>query len=288
LEASRQSPVGLIYECGPKFVPRVKPLGDLATFFTIAPVQVYFFEVKTDATATGVRIEFAEGRELKEPLRKRARAAKETGEGEDDSAVSSDLLSSDAVVGTTGEDTPVSVTSSDSGEDTAEPAKLPIHEPATGSKSATETATGVIAAPEHHLPRLRKLPDYDNGYFYIMNNEGQDDVKMLIHKVWTKTQPPTGMGSSGMSKTLTPSNYGELRSNPVRSHFLLRAWMLWRARKDGFVAADSQRKLLFDDEALRLQLDVRAYQPQEDNLLGNAKASLSFIEWVPDIAGRIC
>jgi hypothetical protein len=277
----------LIYECGPKFVPRVKPLGDLATFFTTAPVKVYFFEVKTDATATGVRIEFAGGHELKEPLRKRARAAKETGEDEDDSAVSSDLLSSDAVVGTAGEDTPTSVTS-DSGEDTAEPAKFPIHEPATGGKSATETATGVIAAPEHHLPRLHKLPDYDNGYFYIMNNEGQDDVKILIHKVWTKTQPPTGMGGKGMSKTLTPQNYGELRSNPVRSHFLLRAWMLWRARNDGFVAADPRRKLFFDEEALRLELDVRAYQPQEDNLLGNAKASILFIEWVPDIAGRIC
>ena len=119
------------------------------------------------------------------------------------------MLSSDAVVGTTGEDTPTSVTS-DSGEDPAEPAKLPIHEPATGGKSATETATGVIAAPEHHLPRLHKLPDYDNGYFYTMNNEVQDDVKILIHKVWTKTQPPTGMGGKGMSKTLTPQNYTKL------------------------------------------------------------------------------
>ena len=64
--------------------------------------------------------------------------------------------------------------------------------------------------------------------------------------------------------------------------------MLWRARLDGFVAADPRRKLLFDDEALRLQLDVRAYQPQEDNLLGDAKASTLFINWVPDIAGSIC
>ena len=91
-----------------------------------------------------------------------------------------------------------------------------------------------------------------------------------------------------MSKTLTPNMFGEPRSNPVRSHFLLRAWMLFRARLDGFVAADPRRKLVFDEEALRLELDVRAYQPQEDNLLGNVKASKLFMEWVPDIAGKIC
>ena len=111
---------------------------------------------------------------------------------------------------------------------------------------------------------------------------------MLIHNVWTKAAPPAGMGGPGKSKTLTPAHYGEDRSNPVRSHFLLRAWVLWRARQDGFAAAEPRRTRLFAVEALRLERDVRAYQPQADRLLGDAKASTLFLNWAPDVAARVC
>ena len=87
-----------------------------------------------------------------------------------------------------------------------------------------------------------------------------------------------------MSRTLTPTNYGETRENPARSFFLLRAWMVWRARQHGFASADSARQRLFDDEALRLRLDVQRFQPQADRLLGNTKAMKMFMEWVPDVA----
>ena len=89
-----------------------------------------------------------------------------------------------------------------------------------------------------------------------------------------------------MSRALTPTNYGETRENPARSFFLLRAWMVWRARQHGFAAADSARQRLFDDEALRLARDVKRFQPQEDGLLGNTNATRLFIDWVPDVAAR--
>ena len=90
-----------------------------------------------------------------------------------------------------------------------------------------------------------------------------------------------------MSRTLTPTNFGETRANPERSSFLLRAWMVWRARQNGFAAADTARQRLFDDEALRLERDVKRFQPQADGLLGNTKATKLFMNWVPDVAARV-
>ena len=109
----------------------------------------------------------------------------------------------------------------------------------------------------------------------------------MMHAVW-RAEPPLGMGRQyKMSKTLTPANYGETRENPERSTFLLRAWMVWRARQNGFAANDAARQRLFDDEAKRLELDVKRFQPQGDGLLGNTKATNLFTGWVPDVAALV-
>ena len=111
-------------------------------------------------------------------------------------------------------------------------------------------------------------------------------MKIVIHPVWVHA-PPQGMGRKPqMSKTLTPAHFGETRENPERSYFLLRAWMVWRARQHGFATADAARKRLFDDEALRLERDVRRFQPQADGLLGHTQATHLFMSWVPDVAAR--
>ena len=76
---------------------------------------------------------------------------------------------------------------------------------------------------------LKRTPVWDNGYFYIADNAGNPDVKILMHKYWPYA-PPGGMGLVGRSKTLTPAHYGESREDPARSFVLLRAWMLSRVR----------------------------------------------------------
>ena len=90
-----------------------------------------------------------------------------------------------------------------------------------------------------------------------------------------------------MSKTTTPAHFGETRENPERSYFLLRAWMVWRARQKGFAASEASREHFCDDEALRLERDVKRFQPQADGLLGNLKASNLFMDWLLDVAAHI-
>ena len=86
---------------------------------------------------------------------------------------------------------------------------------------------------------------------------------------------------------MTPHHYGETRAEPTRTWFLLRAWMLWRARQEGWHALEAGRARFFADEAARLEEDLVRYQPQADGLTGNVKASKRFMDWVPDIAARV-
>ena len=279
-------------------------------------VNAYYLEVDCVASEGGVMLQAVRGEKIERPLpkAKKKRGVEEAtgGESVEDlgmGADSSDLQSSCAVVDTAKEDTPAGDSSSQSGSD-REDLKKPRKggEPATGEGTATgggtatgegtatgggtatgegaatgdRTATGDGPAPGSH--RRQRPPIYDNDYFYIADNTGNSDVKMYIHKEWIHP-PPLGMGREPtMSKTLTPARYGETRENPERSYFLLRAWMVWRARLHGFAAFDAARDRFFKDEALRLERDVRSFQPQTDGLLGNLEATSLFMEWVPDVA----
>ena len=111
---------------------------------------------------------------------------------------------------------------------------------------------------------------------------------MLIHNVWTKAAPPAGMGGPGMSNTLTPAHHGEDRSNPARSHFLLGRGCCGALGRMASPRPSRGARAFFVVEALRLERDVRAYQPQADRLLGDAKASTLFLNWAPDVAARVC
>ena len=154
------------------------------------------------------------------------------------------------------------------------------NKPATGGDAPTEPATGGRAK------RALRRPLWDNGFFYIPDNEGNPDCKIIAHEAWCGARP-IGLGSTGKSKTMTPRHYGETRDQPTRTWFLLRAWMVWRARQDGWQAQFSDRNSVFKAEAARLQADLVRHQPQADGLLGNQKASKLFIDWVPDIACRV-
>lgn len=81
-----------------------------------------------------------------------------------------------------------------------------------------------------------------NMYFYIVNHPSWNDVKIRMFADWATAEH---MGHFEMSKTLIPSKFGEDVRNPKRSYFLLRAWMLWRARRNGWAGARSGRRNQF-------------------------------------------
>ena len=128
---------------------------------------------------------------------------------------------------------------------------------------------------------------WDNGYFYIANNTGNADVKIIMHTFWAY-DPPGGMGAVGRSKTLTPAHYGESRENPARSYLLLRAWMLSRVRQHGWVDWDRGRQRYFADQAILLERNIAALHPRpEGQLLGNAQADALLSKWVPGICASL-
>ena len=193
--------------------------------------------------------------------------------------INDDNISDSSAVADTAAESVASDCSSSSQADDGEMqpvvAELPM---AHGDGARLDGAEGIL--------RKKKDPLWDNGYFNILNNPDQTDVKIVMHSSWSH-DPPGGMGSVGRSRTLTPAHYGETRSCPTRSLLLLRAWMLWRVNLNGWVYSDTGRQRHFEEEALVLERKIKALN-QTSKLLGNPKADALLRSWVPDIAARLC
>ena len=149
--------------------------------------------------------------------------------------------------------------------------------PALVARATRRVAMGGDLAPV----RLRRPPLWSNNYFYILDNEGHADVKVRMYDSWATD---ARMDPTAMSRTLTPAHYGETRANPQRSMALLRAWVLWRARRDGWATQRVGRARHFEHDAQALEKEVRSIPGA---LLGNAAADERLREWVPDIVERI-
>ena len=134
---------------------------------------------------------------------------------------------------------------------------------------------------------VKRTPLWDTGYFDIPDNTGNPDVKINTHKYWSH-DPPGGMGRVQRSKTLTPAHYGESREDLASCFLLLRAWMLWRVKQDGWVDWDRGRQRHFAEEATVLERKIAALEPKPTNkLLGNAQADALLKKWVPDICASL-
>lgn len=106
--------------------------------------------------------------------------------------------------------------------------------PATGGPSQTFRRRGVI-------------PMWRDDYFWVCASTA-DFLHVRVRSQFGRTLEESGMGKSRMSKQVTPRDYGEDRTNPVRSLLLLRAWALWRARKDRWADARSCRATHFNEQ----------------------------------------
>ena len=89
-----------------------------------------------------------------------------------------------------------------------------------------------------------------------------------------------------MSKQVTPRDFGEKRSDPVRSLLVLRAWALWRAHIDGWGNGRSCRQKHFVEHEARLERDVKSLKAP-CGLLGDPVANVALLELAPAIAARL-
>ena len=135
-----------------------------------------------------------------------------------------------------------------------------------------------------------------NMYFYMVNNPGHDkhgvpwnDVKMCMFSDWKVAEH---MGRSDMSKSLRPCVFGETKANPRRTYLLLRGWMLWRARRDGWANGRPSRRREFDYDEMQLENEIRALRADSaagaaGSLLGHAGADALLRTWVPELCARL-
>jgi hypothetical protein len=145
-------------------------------------------------------------------------------------------------------------------------------------------ATGVLAKKATGVPivsRRRLKPLWCDEYF-IIGDHPCDFVKIKVREHYKK---PLG-GVAPMSKQVTPRDFGETRDDPVRSLLVLRAWALWRARKDGWGDGRGCRTRHMVDHEAELERDVRALK-NKCRLLGHPAANAAFEEVVPAIAARL-
>ena len=294
----------------------IRPLADLEDAFTDAAVRgVFVFRMRGGPAPGGGLLLAAEaGRRLTEPLPRPRRAAGPSdddaadGAGSEASAIQKGLggdggsseedvpglSDSSRVVDTDADSAPEgssieSDSASDSGGEPPAGSDAPLAAhlrdlPGLGPEELAAPAAGGGGAAG---PRGRRRPPlWDNGFFYVPDNTGNDDVNIVMHGGWSHP-PPGGMGDKDRSKTLTPAHYGESRANPARSFIMLRSWMLWRAGANGWSAAHPGRAREFGEEAVRLQREIQDLQPQLGGLLGNPKADALIRQWVPGIVANL-
>ena len=89
-----------------------------------------------------------------------------------------------------------------------------------------------------------------------------------------------------MSCQVVPRSFGETPDDPVRSLLVLRGWMLWRARVDGWAQGRSCRAKHFAEHETHLERDVKSLNAP-CGLLGDALANTAFVDSVPFIVARL-
>ena len=143
-------------------------------------------------------------------------------------------------------------------------------------------ATG---GPSQAFRRHGVIPRWHDDLLWVCDSTA-DFSHVRIRSQFRRTLEDSGMGKSHMSKQVTPRDYGEARNNPARPLLLLRAWALWRARKDGWADARSCRAKRFNEQEAFAERGVQALNAQ-CRMLGNTVANKDLLEIAPDFVARL-
>ena len=175
--------------------------------------------------------------------------------------------------------------SSETNEDCA--TEIPEHYAAGLVKPAAAPATGGAKPATGGGTRRDSLQLYKNAFFIFGYRHDYPGLVCNTVPMW-RHDPPKGMGHTyPLSKSIQPQVLDEDLDNPTRTLFVLRAWMLWRARRHHWSSGSTSRQRFFAAEAARLQKDILKIQPQADRCLGNKKATAMLQTWAPDVAKAI-
>ena len=96
------------------------------------------------------------------------------------------------------------------------------------AEGSTAEETVLLAAKRTHVV-------CSNSYFTFTDNPGYPDVKVSVVPRWCR---PEHLGVENKSRTVVVSHFGEARANPVRSVWVLKAWMLYKSRQGDFATGD--------------------------------------------------
>ena len=126
---------------------------------------------------------------------------------------------------------------------------------------------------------------WEDPYFVVYSYASTECVKAYARAAWC-SPAPKGIGTSSVTKTLTPRHYGDSLDDPIKSLLLLRAWCIWRASQHGWADASRGRSRHFKDQAELLEQDVKALG-SKDRLLDSGRANTLLKSWVPKIVARL-
>ena len=242
----------------------------------------------------GVRIAVKQRRLVEErAVRPRLRSAEEESQVDADSSSDAEVI--DAVLGagkvvdTDDERSAGSLDSSSSSGDDPFIDKCIIPKPLKAATGASATgggaATGAAATGALKARRAGFEPLWSDPYFTVWGHPKVDFVRALVRDCWRKPLPE-GVGTTNVSRQLTPRHYGEGCDDPVRSLLLARAWALWRARQGGWADSQRGRARHFREQEILLERDVRSLH-SECLMLGDKKANSLLKGWAPDIVAKL-
>ena len=149
----------------------------------------------------------------------------------------------------------------DGDDEVIKPPLLPTIQPAELDAMATTTR------PKHVKHEFRDFI-WENSYFYIPSRH-----KQAGFRVWMRRNVENELGSDSTSKYITPEQVGENSQDdcPV-TLLLLRAWVLWRAYRDGWATQKPSRQREFEEEKLQLRQAISKIQGNSGGSLGHPKA----------------
>ena len=161
----------------------------------------------------------------------------------------------------------------------------PLKPAATGAAATGAAGSADAAKGATKTRRSGFEPLWSDPYSSVWGHPNVDFAHLVMREVWRQPQP-AGMGTTSVTKQLTPRHFGEGPDDPTRTVLLLRAWALWRAGQGGWASAQRGRSRHFTEQEALLERDVEALAAP-CRLLGHKKANSLLAAWAPELVARL-